>query len=634
MSNYKQILTNYWGYTSFRPLQEDIILSVLEGKDTLGLMPTGGGKSITFQVPALTKSGICLVITPLIALMKDQVENLLNKKIKAAAIYSGMSKEEIETILNNCLYGDYKFLYISPERLETRIFKDKVISMNVNLITVDEAHCISQWGYDFRPSYLKINEIRTLKPQIPILALTATATPKVVDDIQDKLNFKEKNVFKKSFERKNLVYLVRETEDKLKHVIKIVTNLKGSGIIYVRNRKKTKEIASYLLKNKITADYYHAGLNNESRENKQNLWKKGINKIMVSTNAFGMGIDKPDVRFVIHYDLPDSPEAYYQEAGRAGRDEQQAFAILLYHKSDKINADKRIKANFPDIKEIKKIYHALGNYYQLPIGYGKHNQFDFDIADFSGKYNFSIISAYNALKILEKEGYIILTEEIDNPSKLHFQVGRDDLYKFQVANIKFDSFIKLLLRSYTGLFSDYMAINEDTLAKRSNTERKVIYDYLNKLKTLGIINYLPRKKNPLVIFTEERLDDKNLYISKSDYESKKNRYVEKLNVMLEYCTEETKCRSEFLLQYFGEKDTYRCGQCDICNQRNELNISKYEFDMILDKIKNRLKLSAASVDEITDLLIEKEDKTIKIIQWLLDNSKIKYNDDKKLYWIT
>ncbi|MGC9344441.1 MAG: RecQ family ATP-dependent DNA helicase, partial [Bacteroidales bacterium] len=422
----------YWGYSSFRPLQEDIIKSVYDGRDTLGLLPTGGGKSLTFQVPAMAIKGICLVITPLIALMKDQVANLNKRGIKAVAIHSGLSKEEIDITFDNCIYGDFKFLYLSPERLNTEMFKVRVEKMDVNLIAVDESHCISQWGYDFRPSYLKIAEIRELIPEVPILALTATATPRVVEDIMERLKFTEKNVFQKSFERKNLTYQVDHIEDKSRRLLNYCQDIKGSVIVYVRNRKKTREISDFLNANKITADYYHAGLSHEMRNVKQEEWQKGKKKIIVATNAFGMGIDKPDVRLVAHVDLPDSPEAYFQEAGRAGRDEKPAIAVLLYSKSDRLMAEKRIDTTFPDLTTIKDVYHALGNFLQVPVGAGKGQSYDFILADFLRQYKFNALIAHSALKILQREGYIDLSDEIHNPSRVHFKVQRDDLYKFQV----------------------------------------------------------------------------------------------------------------------------------------------------------------------------------------------------------
>lgn len=634
MDRYKEILIKYWGFSSFRPLQEDIIREVVAGKDVLALLPTGGGKSITFQIPALAKEGICIVVTPLIALMKDQVENLKKRGIKALCIYSGMSAHEIDITLDNCIYGDYKFLYCSPERMSTEIFRLRVQKMNVNLIAVDEAHCISQWGYDFRPSYLKIAEIRELLPNVPVLALTATATPKVADDIMQQLHFAEKKIFRASFERKNLVYVVRETDDKLNYLIKILNSTKGSGIIYVRTRQKTKEIAVFLRKNNIVADYYHAGLTDEMRHMKQDEWKKGKIRIMVATNAFGMGIDKPDVRIVIHYDLPDSPEAYYQEAGRAGRDEKKAYAVLLYNNSDKLSAEKRVEVNYPDIKTIKTVYNALGNFFQVPYGAGKHVAFDFSIADFASTYKMNIQTVYSCLKVLEHEGYIEMTDDINNPAKLHFTVSRDDLYKFQVTNQAFDGFIKLVLRSYEGLFSDYVKIDEVVLAKRANTTVDNVYKYLSKLASQHILHYIPKKNNPVIVFTEERLEENNLYISFEEFKSLKDRYIEKLNTMLVYASSNNKCRSQILLNYFGEKESYRCGQCDVCQKRNELDISKYEFDMLVDELKKFLDGKNSELKTLVDKLSGRysEDKTIKVIRWLIDNGKIKYTENQELTW--
>lgn len=632
MDIHQQILFKYWGYTKFRPLQHDIIKSVVLNKDTLGLMPTGGGKSLTFQVPALAKDGICLVITPLIALMKDQVDRLNSLNIKAYAVHSGLSFNEINIILENCIYSDVKFLYLSPERIATELFREKVKNLNINLIAVDEAHCISQWGYDFRPSYLQIANLRIFFPDIPILALTATATEKVIDDIQDKLRFKEKNVLRAGFERENLVYLVRQKEDKLTYLSSILSKVKGSGIIYVRNRKKTKELANYLIKNKISANYYHGGLNAEIREIKQNEWMNGKFRVMVSTNAFGMGIDKPDVRFVIHCDMPDSLEEYYQEAGRAGRDGKKAYAVLLYSNVDIRQTEQRIAKNYPELLYIKKIYEALGNYLNIPIGSGKGLVYDFNIGDFCSSYNLSIILAYNSLKFLEKDGYIELTNEIDNPSRIHFTVNRDDLYKFQVANANFDGFIKLLLRSYTGLFNDYVRISEESLAKRANLSREKVYEFLKILSKFKIISYIPQKKTPLLIYTEERLDEKNLRITKENYEQSKNRYIERINFVLNYISNQTKCRSQFLLSYFGQKKSFRCGKCDICTKRNELDLSKYEFDMILDNIKESLSKKPLELNFLIPVLPFGEEKSIKVIQWLLDNNKLTYNNLKELVW--
>lgn len=631
MNRYQEILVKYWGHTSFRPLQEDIIRQVDEHKnDVLGLLPTGGGKSIIFQVPALAAPGICIVITPLIALMKDQVENLNKRKIKAVAIHTGMTGYEIDIILDNCVYGDFKFLYVSPERLGTDIFRARVQKMNVNLIAVDEAHCISQWGYDFRPSYLKIAELRELLPEVPVLALTATATPDVVKDIQDKLCFKKYNVLQKSFQRENLIYVVRESEDKLKKLVEIYTKIKGSGVVYVRNRKKTREIAEYLVQNGISADFYHAGIKNEFRDRKQKAWMTDKVRIIVATNAFGMGIDKPDVRCVVHMDLPDSLEAYFQEAGRGGRDGKKAYGILLYNETDRVKLEKNILKSFPEKEVIRRVYNAVSNYFQLPIGAGKNLSFDFNVFDFSKYFGIDILTTFHSLKILQRQGYIEYTEEIDNPSKVHFLVTRDDLYKFQVANSSFDSFIKLLLRSYTGLFTDFVNIDESSLSKQAGVDIQVVFKYLQRLNNSKIIRYLPRRKTPMIIYTEERLEDKALFLSKSNYEERKIQYIEKVEAVLKYATSSTKCRSQLLLEYFGEKDSSRCGRCDICLKRNELDLSKYEFDLILEQVKEKLGEKPLLLDELVDSLDFSQDKSIRVIRWLLDNKKIKYNTEEKL----
>ncbi|MFA6404181.1 MAG: RecQ family ATP-dependent DNA helicase [Salinivirgaceae bacterium] len=631
MDAYQKILTQYWGYTKFRELQHDIITSVGEGKDTLALMPTGGGKSITFQVPALAKEGICIVVTPLIALMKDQVENIKAKGIKAVAIYSGMTRHEIDVALENCVHDkDLKFLYCSPERLATEIFRTRVKQMNVNLLAIDESHCISQWGYDFRPSYLEIVKVRELIPNVPVLAVTATATPDVVNDIQEKLGFKEKNVFIKSFERKNLVYLVRNTEDKEKYLLKIVTNIKGTGIVYVRNRQHTQEIAGLLIKNQISADFYHAGLTNAERDFRQNNWKKGKTRIIVSTNAFGMGIDKADVRFVVHMDLPDNLEAYFQEAGRGGRDEKQAFAILLFHPGDTRKLEQRIEATFPPIEDIKRVYEALGNFFQIPIGGGKGMGFDFNMSDFVKNYRFNIMLVYSSLKLLQQSGFLELSEEVDNPSRLIFLVTRDDLYRYQVANMAEDKFIKLLLRSYTGMFTEYRPIDEDELAKRANTTRDVITGYLIKLGRDKIITYIPQKKVPQIFYSEERLDTKSIAFTTDKYISRKRIYSQKIESVVSYATHK-KCRSQQLLFYFGDTEAERCGVCDVCTERNKLDLSKLEFDQILEQLKQKLQ-TPMTTEQIVDAIKQPPEKVISVIQWLLDNGKMERNDQMLLVW--
>ncbi len=632
MEKYRQILIKYWGFTSFRPLQEEIIRSVEQGKDTLGLMPTGGGKSMTFQVPAMAKEGTCLVITPLIALMKEQVDRLNRMEIKAMAIHSGMSKEEIDIALDNVIYGDYKFLYVSPERLSTRLFQTRVARMNLSLVAVDEAHCISQWGYDFRPSYLNIAGLRQFIPEtVPFLALTATATPRVAEDIMEKLGFREKNIHRMSFARKNISYLVRTADDKNAYLVSTLNKFRGSGIVYVRSRKRTKEVAAMLLENGISADYYHAGLSDELREKKQFSWSSGEVRVIVATNAFGMGIDKPDVRFVIHWDIPDSIEAYYQESGRAGRDDKPAYAVLLCSDADRSRLADSVRHKFPPVEKIKDVYEALCNFLEIPLGSGKNNVYDFDIGDFVTRYRFPVIEAFNSMSFLQREGYLEFTEEINNPSRVHFITGRDDLYKFQVANESFDGFIKLLLRSYTGMFSDYVAVNEDQLARKAGITRDAVYHFLVKLSSMNIVNYIPGKKTALVILTEERLDRKSLYISPENYLHVKEKYISRLEKMIEYTETKTRCRAVTLLDYFGETSD-RCGKCDVCRERNELELSKYEFDLILAEIKSVLATQNPDAEQLTSMIGFPAENVIRVIRWLLDHNKIISGDDMKLSW--
>ena len=632
LDRYRQVLTRYWGYTAFRPLQADIIASVAEGRDTLALMPTGGGKSITFQVPAMVHDGICLVVTPLIALMKDQVARLNSMEIKTAAIHSGMTREEIEISLDNCIYGDYKFLYISPERIGTPLFRARAGRLNVSLVAIDEAHCISQWGYDFRPSYLRIADLRDLLPsEVPFLALTATATPRVAEDVMDKLRFREKNMLKTSFERKNISYLVRDVEDKPAYLIKTLNKVKGSGIIYVRSRKKTREIAEMLVSKGISADFYHAGLKHEIRDRKQAEWTSGARRVIVATNAFGMGIDKADVRFVIHWDIPESVESYFQESGRAGRDGKPSWAVLLYNEGDKSRLRDSVNNKFPPTEKIKDVYEALCNYLQITIGSGKGGVYDFNMADFLMKYRLPVNETYNSLVLLQREGYVEFTEEINNPSRIHFVVGRDDLYRFQVANETYDSFIKMLLRSYSGMFTEFTAISEEMLAKKSGLPRDNIYQMLVRLSSSNIIRYIPGKKTPLIIFTEERLDRKGLLISPENYLHVREKYISRLESMMEYVESSTKCRSVILLDYFGE-ESERCGKCDTCRERNELEMSTYEFDLILDQLKSLVTQGEMTMEDLVSQIEYPSDKVVKVIRWLLDHNKIITASDNTLAW--
>ncbi|MBI4930453.1 MAG: RecQ family ATP-dependent DNA helicase [Bacteroidetes bacterium] len=629
----QQILLKHWGYSQFRPLQEEIINSVLDENDTLALMPTGGGKSICFQVPALVKEGTCLVISPLIALMKDQVENLKAKGIKAMAITSAMNKREIDIAFDNCVHGNYKFLYLSPERLETEIARERIKKMKVNLIAVDEAHCISQWGYDFRPSYMKIAELRELVPAIPILALTATATPEVAKDIQQKLLFKKENLLKKSFERKNLAYVVVKEEDKMNRLLKIIAKIKGTGIVYVRNRKKTQEIADFLHRSKISADFYHAGLEAHIRDAKQESWIQNKVRVIVCTNAFGMGIDKPDVRFVVHMDLPDCIEAYFQEAGRAGRDEKKSYAVLLYNDSDKIEMEHNLQMSFPAMEEIKKTYQALANYFQIPIGAGQGSMFEFDISDFCSHYSLNHLIAFNAIKFLEKEGYISMTDAFYQPSRIHFSINKEELYKFQVEHTGFDEFIKLLLRSYSGVFDGYVKIAEQELGKRMGKSVDNIRALLNELEKLEVLSYLPQTEMPKMIFLRERIDAKNIHISSENFQKRKQKSVERKDGMLHYVESKTKCRNVMLLSYFGETDSYRCGICDFCLERNKLELSNLEFEKVTEQLKILLAKRSLSLSELVNAIKNSsEDKSIKVIQWLIDNNKLVYDEGNKLSW--
>ncbi len=627
MNKYQEILKQYWGYDSFRDLQEEIITSIGEGKDTLGLMPTGGGKSITFQVPALAQEGICIVITPLIALMKDQVQNLRKREIKALAIYSGMTRQEILTALENCIFGNYKFLYISPERLDTEIFRTKLRSMKVSMITVDESHCISQWGYDFRPAYLKIAEIRELLPKVPVLALTATATPEVVTDIQARLKFREGNVFRMSFERKNLAYIVRKTDNKTKEILYILQRISGSAIIYVRNRRRTKEITELLMNEGITANFYHAGLDNAVKDLRQKRWQSGEVRVMVATNAFGMGIDKPDVRIVLHLDLPDSPEAYFQEAGRAGRDGEKAYAVILYSKSDKTTLHKRVVDTFPDKEYILNVYEHLQYYYQMAMGDGFQCIREFNLEEFCRKFKYFPVPVDSALKILTQAGYLEYTDEQDNSSRILFTIRRDELYKLREMGKEAEALIQSILRSYTGVFTDYAYISEESLAVRTGLTRQQIYNILVTLTKRRIVDYIPRKKTPYIIYTRERLELRFLHIPASVYEERKARYEARIKAMEEYVTTENVCRSRMLLRYFGEKNEHNCGQCDVClSKRTTDNLSEKSYEEVKRQILELLSHSPLTPAETADQIKAEKEDIGQVIRYLLDEGELKMQD--------
>lgn len=630
VSVYHDILKTYWGYDDFRPLQLDIIESVGSGRDTLGLMPTGGGKSITFQVPALAMEGVCIVVTPLIALMKDQVENLRARGVKATAIYSGMSQSEIMTAFDNCELGDYKFLYVSPERLGTELFKKRLKFLKISMIAVDESHCISQWGYDFRPSYLKIADIREHLPGVPVLALTATATPEVVDDIQERLHFSEKNVFRKSFERKNLTYVVRNVEDKLEQLLHILRRVPGTSVVYVRSRKRTKEFSDYLLQQGISSDYYHAGLSDDEKDRKQQAWKSGACRVIVSTNAFGMGIDKPDVRTVIHIDLPDTLEAYFQEAGRAGRDEKRAYAVLLYNKTDETKLKKRIADEFPEKEFIAKVYQTLADYYKIGIGSGFEAVFPINPQQFCIDCHLPLNPTYNALKMLQLAGYIELTEELDNPSKLMFTVLRDQLYNFRMHNAAADQLIEVLLRSYTGVFADMVHINEEVIGQRLGWTHQKVYDQLCFLAQNGIVKYVPFKKTPLLIYTQPRVDSARIVLPKQVYEERRERYVRRIKAVLRYANETQLCRSQLLLDYFGETGSHRCGQCDTCIAQRANKLNAQRFAELERHITAELEANPQSIQALVQKIDGAENDVVQTVRHLLDQQKLEQNAQMKL----
>ena len=631
IEEYRKILKDYWGYDNFRGIQEDIILSIGSGRDTLGLMPTGGGKSITFQVPAMAKDGLCIVITPLIALMKDQVRNLRERGIKAIAIYSGMTREEIIIALENCIFGNYKFLYISPERLDTEIFRIKLRSMKVSMITVDESHCISQWGYDFRPAYLKISEIRNLLPDIPVLALTATATPEVVKDIQQRLAFKEENVFRMSFERKNLAYIVRKTENKQEELLHILKHVQGSAIVYAHNRKRTKEYSQMLNENGITATFYHAGLNNDTKDQRQKSWVKDETRVMVATNAFGMGIDKPDVRLVVHIDIPDSPEAYFQEAGRGGRDGEKAYAVLLYAKSDKATLKKRITDTFPDKEYIRTVYEHLNYYYQMAMGDGLGCTREFNIDEFCRNFKHFPIQVDSALKILTRAGYLEYTDEQDNNSRLMFTLTKEELYRIHETSPETEKLINVILRSYTGLFTEYAYINEETLSLRTGMTRQQVYDTLISLTRRRILHYIPGKKTPYIIYTRERQEANRLVFSKKVYEDRKESFIHRIEAMTEYAECDDKCRSRMLLLYFGEKNEHNCGQCDVCLSSHSSGIKQGVFDDISRAIEEALKENEMTTSALIENLEGYDRKNVtKVLSYLLAEEIILQKNGKLL----
>lgn len=623
---YLDILRQYWGYGAFRGIQQQIIESIGSGRDTLGLMPTGGGKSVTFQVPALAREGLCVVITPLIALMKDQVRNLRQRGIKAVAVYTGMTTEEIVVALENCIFGGVKFLYVSPERISTELFQKKLRRMNVSMITVDEAHCISQWGYDFRPAYLNIAEIRKLLPGVPVLALTATATPEVTDDIQDKLLFAEKNVFRMSFARANLAYVVRRSEDKQAEMLHILSRVQGPAIVYVRNRKRCREICDFLQEKGITAEFYHAGLNNDEKDLRQERWHTGISRVMVATNAFGMGIDKPDVRVVVHVDVPDSPEAYFQEAGRAGRDGQKAYAVLVYSPKDKRTLLKRVADNYPDKDYIRDVYEHMNYYLGIAEGCALGRTFDFDLEEFCRRFGYFPTQAESALRLLSRAGYIEYDEERDNSSRLMFVISREELYRISELSQALESLMRLVLRTYTGLFSEYVFISESVLATRSGMTADMVYASLVELDRRGIIHYIPRKNVPGVTYLVERLDTKYIVIPHEVYEQRKEKYVERINSMIEYCTSDVRCRSRMLLHYFGEEADHNCGMCDVCLQRTSTSLRYGELTDLAARISAQVRDGNCCPEQVVACVGDSREKAAETLSYMIGQEMLTVKD--------
>ena len=622
----RAILQQHWGYPNFRPLQEDIIDSVMAGKDTLALLPTGGGKSICFQVPAMAMEGLCIVITPLIALMKDQVAHLVEKGIPAAAIYSGMHPDQQELAYNQAVYGRLKFLYVSPERLQTDGFVEALKRMKVCLLAVDESHCISQWGYDFRPPYLKIADIRPYMPKTPVLALTATATAKVVDDIQLRLGFKQKNVFQISFERKNLTYNVFHEADKygvLRRKLEAMTE--GSAIVYVRNRKRTQVIADWLNSVGISATFYHAGLDVMTRDERQDLWMKGKVKVIAATNAFGMGIDKPDVRLVIHMDLPDSIEAYFQEAGRAGRDLKPAEAFLLVSPADIQKLQENLTLSFPELERIKLIYNALGNYFNIPVGAGENVSYPLVISEFANRYGFNVLEVYHTLRILEKEGFLMLSDSFNEPSKVMIKASRDDIYSFQVNNPSFGEIIKFMLRSLPGVLTDFVKINEETMAKKTGLTVERVVDQLKKLEAYHFLSYAPRNDKPQVLFLSEFVDTKHFNLSKEHYHDRKHEAELRVKAVVDFVNNDEECRSVQLLRYFNEKAKCNCGRCDVCKRQGKAPVP---YRSIEEKLESVMHENALSVQDVLSQCKEYDaSEVLDAIRFLVDNEVLQLGKD-------
>lgn len=627
MPSTQEILKQHWGHNSFRPLQEDIIATVMEGKDAFALLPTGGGKSICFQIPALAKEGLCLVISPLIALMKDQVENLKKRNIMALSIHSGMTYFEVKQALQNAAYGPYKFLYVSPERLETSLFKEYLPAFKLNLIAVDEAHCISQWGYDFRPPYLRIANIRAEFPGVPVLALTASATPLVQEDICEKLLFTERNIFRQSFEKPNLSFSVFKADSKINKLLEILQKVPGTAIVYCRNRKRTKDIANLLKLNNISADFYHAGLLQEERNQRQEDWIQNKTRVIVCTNAFGMGIDKPDVRSVVHMDIPDNLENYYQEAGRAGRDGKRSYAVLLYTQIELEELKKLPDIKYPAVSEIKKVYQALANYLQIPVGVGEGIYYEFNLNEFVKNFKLDIFLVINAIKALEQDGHITFNEQIFLPSKIGFTCDKDELLAFENAHPHLENLIKYLLRGYEGIFDNEVSINEKLLTRLTKLSTEELDTQLKQLQAFGMINYQLQRETPQIFFLENRAPAQHLTFNHTDFLKRRQQYQLRIDAMEKYITPEDNCRSKYIGNYFGDINMKPCGICDNCLQRKNMHLSAEEFTRISETILHHLKGDSAEIKFLLDRLNGfKKDKIWKVLDYLQSEGKIVVNE--------
>lgn len=626
------ILKKHWNFSQFRPLQLDIIKTVISGSDCVALLPTGGGKSLTYQIPALAMDGVAIVITPLIALMKDQVEALRKRGVNAVSINSSMTFSQIDAALDNCVYGDVKLLYIAPERIDTLVFRSRLRRMNVSLVAIDEAHCISQWGHDFRPSYLRIGALREVLPEVPFMALTATATEVVLKDISFHLKLRDPRIFRASFARQNLSFAIRTTENKLEQILRIATNINGSGIVYCRTRAATEQVADFLRQHSISADFYHAGLGYNVRSAKQNDWMKGRVRVIVATNAFGMGIDKPDVRFVVHHQIPASIEAYYQEAGRAGRDGERSWAVVVYSPQDAVAAARRIELEYPPLDEVRRIYEALFTFLKISIGGGKDEIYDFDLMQFAGYARVFSLTAFNAIKLLELNGYMTLTDEMDNPTRLKFRVSRDDLYKFRVDNADLDNFLKIVLRTYTGLFSDFVAIDEGYLARVSGFAEHTVVKMLLTLSRAKILSYIPRRRSPLIAFQEERLPKGDLLIAPETYSGRRIQSQLLAAAMVHYAEQTEGCRSVVLQNYFDEHTATQCGVCDICMARARQKLPAIDTRIDVERARKAVleilhKDPKTDIQSLMRLMGGSASVAISAIRSLIANGEIRQNSN-------